>query len=243
MKAVQVVALKSRSPSPSPKRFIMFNKVIIAEDHQSVKISVEHTLKELDISGTQYAYYCDDALLRLKKAIQENDAFELLITDLSFAEDGREQKISDGAALIEAAKKLQPDLKLIVFSAESSPAVVSKLFQELDIHAYVYKGRRDTIELKEAIEALQNGKKYLSPEFRMALRTKNAHDFSACDLMIVTQLAEGTRQKDIPAYLQQNGAKASSLSSVEKRLNQIKEALGFTKNEQLIAYCKDNKII
>ncbi len=34
-----------------------------------------------------------------------------------------------------------------------------------------------------------------------------------------------------------------SLSTIEKRLNQIKESLGFIKNEQLIAYCKDRKII
>jgi two-component system capsular synthesis response regulator RcsB len=50
-------------------------------------------------------------------------------------------------------------------------------------------------------------------------------------------------QKDIPDYLQQKEIKPSGLSSIEKRLNLMKESLGFTKNEQLVAYCKDFGLI
>lgn len=221
----------------------MFKNVLIAEDHRSTKISVEQTLKELGITGSQYAFYCDDALLNLKNAIRESRPYELLITDLSFEEDDREQKISDGTALIEAAKKLQPGLKVLVFSAEPNAAVVHNLFQKLDINGYVHKGRRDTLDLKTAVENIYKNKKYVPVEFQQAIRHKNAHDFTNYDVMVISQLAKGTLQKDIPAYLQQSGMRASSLSSVEKRLNQIKEVLGFTKNEQLVAYCKDNKVI
>ena len=66
----------------------MFNKVLIAEDHQSTKLSVEQTLASLGISESQYVYYCDDAMSRLKRSVQENKPFELLITDLSFEDDG-----------------------------------------------------------------------------------------------------------------------------------------------------------
>ncbi|WP_394331143.1 response regulator [Arcticibacter svalbardensis] len=190
-----------------------------------------------------YVYYCDDALLRLKVGIQEHKPFELLIADLSFEEDTREQKINTGAALIEAAKRLQPDLRVLVFSAESNPAVIRGLFEKLGINGYVRKGRTDAVDLRKAIETIYKNKKYIPYEFQQAIRTKNAHDFTLYDTMIVSQLAQGTLQKDIPTYLEQQGARASSLSSVEKRLNQIKEALGFTKNEQLVAYCKDYKII
>jgi two-component system capsular synthesis response regulator RcsB len=221
----------------------MFNSVLIAEDHQSTKISVEQTLKELGIINSQYVYYCDDAILRLRHSLTEKRPFELLITDLSFADDGREQKISNGSALIEAARTLQPELKILVFSIETNPAVVSSLFNKLEINGYVRKGRRDAIELKEAIDMIYRGKKYIPTEFIQSVRQQNAYDFTEYDIMIVSQLAKGTFQKEIPAYLQQQKVRASSLSSVEKRLNQIKEALGFTKNEQLIAYCKDYHII
>ena len=221
----------------------MFKSVLIAEDHQSANISVQHSLKDLEIADVSYAYYCDDALLRLKRGIQDGQPFDLLITDLSFEEDGREQKINGGPALIAAARNLQSELKILVFSAEPNPAVVSGLFQQLAINGYVRKGRRDSIELKEAIENIYKGKKYVPAEFQQSIRARNAHDFSTYDILIISQLAKGTLQKDIPVYLQQNGVRASSLSSVEKRLNQIKEVLGFTKNEQLVAYCKDKRII
>jgi two-component system capsular synthesis response regulator RcsB len=221
----------------------MFNNVLIAEDHQSIKLSVEQTLNDLGVTDHQYAYYCDDALLRLKIGIQDNKPFELLITDLSFDEDGRAQKISGGTALIEASKNLQPGLKILVLSAEPSATVIGGLFDNFAINGYVRKGRRDTIELKEAIVSIYKGRKYVSPELQQAVRTKNAHDFTAYDIVIISQLAKGTLQKEIPYYLQQNDIKPSGLSSVEKRLNLIKETLDFSKNEQLVAFCKDNKII
>jgi two-component system capsular synthesis response regulator RcsB len=221
----------------------MFKNILIAEDHQSIKISIEQTLKGLNIPDPQYAYYCDDAFLRIKNGLREKNAYDLLITDLSFEEDGREQKISNGADLIEAAKIVQPELRVLVFSAETNPVAISSLFQKLGINGYVRKGRRDALELKEALSVIYNNKRYVPVEFQQAIRRKNAYDFTAYDIMIVSQLAQGTLQKEIPVYLHQQGVKASSLSSVEKRLNQIKEALGFTKNEQLVAYCKDYKVI
>jgi DNA-binding NarL/FixJ family response regulator len=204
---------------------------------------VQQTLKELDINNVQYAYYCDDALLRLKHGLQDKAPFDLLITDLSFVDDGREQKMNDGADLIKAAKDQQPDLKVLVFSAEPSAVVVSQLFQQLAIDGYVHKGRTDTVDLKTALGAIYKGKKYIPGAFQQAIRHKNTYKFSNYDTAIITQLAQGTYQKKIPDYLKQQGMKPSSLSSIEKRLNQIKESLGFTKNEQLIVYCKDRKII
>jgi two-component system capsular synthesis response regulator RcsB len=107
----------------------------------------------------------------------------------------------------------------------------------------VRKGREDALDLNKAITAIAENRKFIPAEFVLSTRATNAYDFSEYDMMIITQLAKGTLQKNIPAYLQQQGTKASSLSSVEKRLNLIKEAFGFSTNEQLIAYCKDRRII
>jgi two-component system capsular synthesis response regulator RcsB len=221
----------------------MFNQVLIAEDQQSTNFWLQQTLKDLEIIGVKYAYYCDDALLRLKNGMRDGAPFDLLITDLSFVDDGREQKLSDGAKLIKAAKDQQPDLKVLVFSAEPSVAVVNGLFQQLSINGYVHKGRTDTLDLKAALECIYKGKIYIPAAFQQSIRHKNAFAFSKYDVAIIEQLAQGTHQKNIPEHLKQQGMKASSLSSIEKRLNQIKDSLGFTKNEQLIAYCKDRKII
>ena len=61
--------------------------------------------------------------------------------------------------------------------------------------------------------------------------------------VIISQLSSGTFQKDIPAYLEANNITPSKLSSIEKRLRMMKNELGFSKNQQLVAHCKDNGLI
>jgi two-component system capsular synthesis response regulator RcsB len=221
----------------------MFKKVLIAEDHESTNISVRKTLADLGIKNADYAYYCDDALVRIKKAVQNSKPYDLLITDLSFEEDHNIQQISGGAALIKAAKQLQPTLKSLVFSAENKPAFIESLFKDLKIDGYVRKARHDAQELKAAIIDISEDKKYVSVSLRQVLKEKNAHEFTNLDVNIISLLAQGVHQKNIPTYLQEKNIKPSGLSSIEKRLGLMKDVLGFSKNEQLIVFCKDMGII
>lgn len=221
----------------------MFKKVLISEDHESTNISVRKTLADLGIKNADYVYYCDDALVRVKKAIQNKNTYDLLITDLSFEEDHNVQQITGGVALIKAAKQIQPDLKILVFSAENKQAFIETLFKELEIDGYVRKARYDAQELKAAIMEISEGKKYVSVSLRQVLKQKNSHEFSTLDVNIVALLSQGIHQKNIPTYLQEKNIKPSGLSSIEKRLGLMKDVLGFTKNEQLIVFCKDMGII
>ncbi|QNN41514.1 response regulator [Pedobacter roseus] len=221
----------------------MFKRILIAEDQETQNISLQTTLADLSIEKPEYVYYCDDALTWIKNAIRAEQPYDLLVTDLSFVEDHNKQKIAGGVELIQAAKKVQPGLKILVFSVENKTAVIDMLFKELHIDGYVRKARHDAQYLKLAINAIYNDKKYLSPDLKLARKENNSHDFTDLDIAIISQLVDGTPQKNIPYYLQENNIKPSGLSSVEKRLNLMKEVLGFSKNEQLIAYCKDVGII
>jgi len=221
----------------------MFKRVLIAEDHESTNISVQKTLSDLGVPHTDYVYYCDDALMRIQKGVKEKLTYDLLITDLSFEEDHRKQLICDGRELITAVKKEQPSLKVIVFSGENKIATIDSLFKELNIDGYVRKARHDAKELKLAIETIYKNRTYLSADLRQAVKEKNSYEFTEFDVTIISLLTNGTPQKDIPIYLRKNNIKPSGLSSVEKRLGLIKETLGFAKNEQLIAFCKDLGII
>jgi two-component system capsular synthesis response regulator RcsB len=221
----------------------MFERVLIAEDHESTNISVQKTLSDLGVPHTDYVYYCDDALMRIQKGIKENKPYDLLITDLSFEEDHRKQQISDGTLLIKAVKNEQASLKVIVFSGENKTAAIDALFKELNIDGYVRKARHDAKDLRLAIETIYKGKRYLSADLRQAVKEKNSYEFTEFDIIIISLLTNGTPQKDIPIYLHENNIKPAGLSSVEKRLNLMKETLGFSKNEQLIAFCKDLGII
>lgn len=221
----------------------MFKRVLIAEDHEIANISVQKTLKDLGIDDTSYVYYCDHALNYIKKAVTNSEPYDLLITDLSFEDDGSHQKIAGGIELIKAVKEEQPGLKVIVLSAENKPAVIDSLFKELLIDGYVRKARNDGKNLTAAITTVYKGKKYLSTDLKQIVKEQNSHEFTDFDIKIISLLSKGMLQKDIPLYLQQHNIKPSGLSSIEKRLNLIKDVLDFSKNEQLIAFCKDIGII
>ncbi|WP_149913484.1 response regulator [Sphingobacterium cavernae] len=221
----------------------MFKKVLIAEDHEVANISVQRTLNDLGVQEAKYVYYCDDALAWISKALQDQAPYDVLITDLSFEEDNNKQRITSGIDLIQAVKVIQPTIKILVFSGENRPVIINKLFNNYGIDAYVRKARRDAQYLNEALKALSNDKTYASQDIKQILKEKNTFEFSTVDILIVKYLADGVKQMDIPHYLKQMNVKPSGLSSIEKRLNTMREVLSFTNNEQLVAYCKDKGFI
>ncbi len=127
----------------------MFKKVLIAEDYETYNLGVIKTLDELQITNYEFVNYCDDALAKIKRSIAENQPYDLLITDLSFEEDYREQMIKSGRQLILEARELHPDLRIIVFSIENKPKSIEDLFKKYNVNSFVSKGRNDAKELKK----------------------------------------------------------------------------------------------
>jgi two-component system, NarL family, captular synthesis response regulator RcsB len=221
----------------------MFKKVLIAEDHESSNVSIRKALEDFGCLNNDYVYYCDDAFKRIKYAKSKGNDYDLLITDLSFEDDGVPQKIGTGIELIKVVKEQQPNIKVLVFSAESKGAIIDNLFKDLNINAFVRKARRDVTELKLAFNAICNQKTYLSESLRSSIQYSNTYEFKEFDIILISLLSKGILQKDIPSHLQEKNIKPSGLSSVEKRLNYMKEVLSFNNNEQLIAFCKDIGVI
>ncbi len=220
----------------------MIKKVLIAEDHETANISLQKTLDDLGINGYHYVHYCDDALTKIIKARQDNDTYDLLITDLYFEPDQNTQKLPDGTALIKAAREIQPDLRVLVFSAENQAHLIKALFDDHEIDGYVRKARNDAKELKAAIEKIAANQRHF-PRHDPHLITPPDYEFTPFDKIILSLLTQGVQQKDIPEHLKRQQIKPSGLSSVEKKLKEMREALNFTSNAQLIAHCKDMKLI
>ena len=217
----------------------MFKKVLIAEDFESFNISVQKVLKDLNVENPDYAFYCDDAFLKVKKALHDDQPYDLLISDLSFEEDHREQNLKSGHDLIKAVKEIRPDIKVIVFSVEKKPDMVDSLFDKLRINGFVAKGREDSTELKKAIKAVYKEEKYINLNLKQSIQHKNTFEFTSVDITIVSLLSNGMMIRNIPDYLKNHDIKPSSLSSVEKRLSQLKETLDLKSNEQLVGFFKD----
>lgn len=218
----------------------MFKKVLVAEDFDSISIAVEKALEELSVLEIHHAKYCDDAFLKIKRAILDDAPYDLLVCDLSFKTDHRKNKLNSGDELIAAIKKVQPDIKTIIFSIEDKSFRIKSLFKDLGINSFVAKGRNSIPELKKAIQGVFNDETIvLSSELSYALRKKSLIDIETYDIEILKLLSKGYILDEISAEFKTLEITPNGNSSLEKRINRLKIYLKANNNVHLIAIAKD----
>ena len=221
----------------------MFKKVLVAEDMDDINRGVYDTLHELGIREIQQVQYCDDAILKIKRATLDGLPYELLITDLSFVADHRTQKLTSGEALVQELRKNYPDLKIIVYSIENRLQKVRSLINDFGVNAYVCKGRRGLKELSEAIFSVYNNERFVSLEVQSALRSNASLEVDDYDIELVKQLSNGLSQDEISILFKTNKISPSSLSSIEKKLNKLRIQFNANNAIHLVAIVKDLGLI
>jgi len=222
----------------------MFKKVLIVDDIDFNDIAAVQVLNDLEVPQIEYSKYCDDALLKLKKAHLENHPYELLISDLSFKADHRENKLNSGEELIAAVKKLYPEIKIIVFSIEDRAFRIKSLFEELNINGYVMKGRTSIYDLKNAIEkAYRNEEKNISQELMHLLHDKAVIEIDKYDIELIRHLSFGVPQESMEATFKEKGITPNSKSTIEKRIAKLKDYFKANNPAHLVSIAKDLGII
>ena len=220
-----------------------FQKVLVAEDMDSVSHAVGSVLAGLGIATLEHASYCDKAWMLVKKALQDEEPFDLLICDLSFKTDFKDQTLCSGQELIAAVKKEDPGLKVLVNSVEDHPQIVRTLWDSGNIDAYVCKDRHGMRDLKNAILNLQEGKTYNSPGIEQALQHSNMLVLNDFEINLLNSVANGLTQKQIEDSFKRKNINPSSKSAIEKRLKELREEFGANTTPHLIGIVKDLKII
>ncbi len=223
----------------------MFQKVLIVEDLDSIIETIKTTLEKLAIPQIEHVKYCDDAILKIKKAQHDKIPFELIISDLSFKEDHRENKIKNGEELITAIKKIQPEIKTIIFSIEDKSFKINSLFNNQKINAYVVKGRNSINDLKTAVlETYKNNTRILLPEDQKHSFNKKAIiEIEAYDIQLLQLLSKGYIISEITTEFKKLEIQPNSNSSIEKRINKLKTYFKANNNVHLIAITKDLGLI
>ena len=221
----------------------MFQKVLVAEDMDSINHAVATVLKELKVPVVQHAQYCDQAWLFAKKALGENDPFDLLICDLSFRPDHRQEKITSGKDLISLLKKEQPGLKVLVNSVEDHPHTVRTLWESGNIDAYVCKDRHGLRDLKTAILSLQKGEIFNSPQIEKAMNHRNLIMLNDFEINLLSCVASGCTQEEIQEAFKKKNINPNSKSSIEKRLKELREDFNAKTTPHLISIVKDLNLI
>ncbi len=223
----------------------MFQKVLIVEDLDSIIETIKTTLEKLAIPQIEHVKYCDDAILKIKKAQHDKIPFELIISDLSFKEDHRENKIKNGEELITAIKKIQPEIKTIIFSIEDKSFKINSLFDNQKINAYVVKGRNSINDIKTAVlETYKNNTRILLPENQKhSLNKKAIIEIEAYDIKLLQLLSKGYIISEITTEFKKLEIHPNSNSSIEKRINKLKTYFKANNNVHLIAITKDLGLI
>lgn len=222
----------------------MFKKVIIAEDFEEFNLAVKQTLNDFNIDNFQHAKYCDDAFLKIRKAIQDNEPYDLLISDLSFKQDHREVKIGSGDELIQKVRELQPDIKIIAYSVEDKKVRIKSLFEDAEINGFVLKSRNSIEDLKKAISIISTSdQKFISSEVAAALQEKGNYEIDDVDVKILKYLSSGTSQDEIIEIFKNSDIKPNSKSAMEKRLAKLKDFFKANNTIHLVSITKDMGII
>ena len=200
-------------------------------------------MQELGVQNIVYSSYCDDALLKIKKASLDTAPFDLIICDLSFLSDHRERIITSGQELIKKVKAAYPEIKTIIFSVEEHPSIIRELWQEIEVDAYVCKDRRGLAELYKALQAVWDQKRYLPQSLYMLLKQSNTVVLTEYDEQLLHLLSQGYNQNNIEQYFKTQGVSPASRSSIEKRLKDLREEFEASTNVHLIAILKDYRLI
>ena len=222
----------------------MFKRVLVIEDLDSIGYGIAVMLKsELNVEEVVLSHYCTDAYLKFMKSVHEQNLFDLLITDLSFNQDYREDKIASGKQLIKKIRTLGFNTPIIVCSVEEKPTTVRKLFKNQSISGYVVKGRSGLKNLMKAVEDVYDGNTYLSPQISNVLQQNEVFEVEDYDIKLLSHLSNGFTQDEIARSFSQNHISPCSLSSIEKRLNRLKDELKAKNTIQLVANAKDLGLI
>lgn len=221
----------------------MFTKVLIAEDIDTVNLGLIDELGKSFDFEIQHAKYCDDALLKFRKAMLDNKPFDLLISDLSFVQDHRSCKLVSGEELAKAVLALEPKTKVIIYSIDDRPQKIKSLLENPGINGYICKGRESSKEMISTINNLVNNDVYLPPDLVHLLNQEPVFEIEDYDISLLKELSLGHSQDDISKILKAKGIRPSSVSSIEKRINKLKLHFMAKNTVHLISQVKDFGLI
>ncbi len=218
----------------------MFTKVLVAEDYEIANQGIIKVLNDqIGIKNVQESKYCDDAYIKFRKAHQTDEAFELLITDLSFKEDHKVQTRTTGMALIKDIRSIQPDIKVIVYSQENRPDKINMLFEKYGINGYVCKGQQAIKELIACVNGVYQNEKVLPPELTNTAGAGSMIQLDDLDMILLEELAKGYTKKEIRAKLIQENITPNGESSIDKRVSQLFDNFKAKNTTHLVAIVKD----
>lgn len=209
--------------TPSPALI----KVLIVDDHPMVADGIRSILESYDdisVVGT-----CNSA----RDAIDGLEDFDpdVVLMDLNMPDMG-------GLAATEIVLERRPGTRILVLSMHDSPEYISSALGH-GAMGYILKDV-PTDEIKEAIDAVMAGERYLCTGARGSLEPKlsdGREPLTGREQTILLQLARGKSNKEVALALE------ISVRTVETHRKNIKRKLGISSTAGLTRYALEHGVL
>lgn len=205
-------------------------KIIIADDHGFIRLGLIQILKD-EYPGIEITETADGE--NLVKEVQQHN-FDLVISDLDMP--GR-----NGLEALEQIKLIKPNLPVLILSIYADELYAVRVLKA-GAAGYLNKNSAP-YELITAIQRIQLGRKYITPEVAEKLldqfdTTKKPHELlSNREFEIFHMLASGKTSSQIADSL------SLALTTISTHRNHILTKLGLSNNSELTRYAIANHII
>lgn len=211
--------------------------LLLIDDHSLIRAGVRALIS--DIAGyTVIGEACDGAQLSELAAELNPD---IILLDISM-------KDVDGLDALEDLHKILPNSKVLILSMHTDPAMVMRAL-EAGAHGYLLKDATAT-ELEQALHALNNGERYLSPAIAHTVinqalisvqasksDTQQTHNLTARQLEILRLIVRGKSTREIASGL------GLSIKTVETHRAQVMKRLQIHDVAGLVLFCVREGII
>ena len=205
-------------------------KVLIMEPNDCAFLGISHILRDVLGLNPDHVPDCPNALKQIRDALKKSAPYDLLITEFSGTERGNETR-----ELIKEATGIQPALRTLLYTSEVRPLALKAILREPGVNGYVLKNGHGSSQVVKAIRNIGKSGFYLSPEVDELINQVHHISLEGYDFRILTALAEGYSQREIAQLFNYHKIHPSSLSSIEKRINQLKDRFQAKNNVHLIA--------
>ncbi|WP_035060228.1 response regulator transcription factor [Andreprevotia chitinilytica] len=210
----------------------------LADDHPVIMDALQATLAAANECCVAFKARTGEQLLKALNA----QPCSIVITDYSMNQGALG---GDGLAMIERVRRLHPEVKIIVFTMLSNPALLQRL-SKLGVHALVSKND-EMSEVVTAIRKIEGGSKeaYASPSMRNWLADSQAQHrpnqpvalLTQRELEVVRLFAQGNTLQDISANL------GRAVTTVATHKQNAMQKLGIASNADLICYAYEVGIV
>lgn len=164
----------------------MIKHIVIADDHSLILDGFEKALQKFRPHLQILKAKSKTGLMNL---LAENPV-DVLFQDVKFGS-------SDARDFMEELRKMYPDLKIIVISTFNDQATVKALIKQ-GVYGYISK-TDDSRVLFEALECVERGELYLSPDVKMTATYADELSLTSGERKVLSLISEGLTTREIAA--------------------------------------------